>query len=665
MKIEYNDLKNLINDFRYIIQTGGNPFVQQGSGVVSSYKSLIVMFVDILKSLIYLIIYGVVLYLIYIILFKGYPKFVMDVISLGFFKKQNLDGLFSENKFLESHFKFLLKVPSEFTGIDPYITFEKLVLTNDLRNAISDLNTNMNEYYKDYKYTRRYVETFREYYLYFYKLNKDKGGSLDVCKSHTYLEDYRKNNALMKSNNRQSIDEICKVKSCSRVYIEKIVDPQFKIPQCRSTGFEKYVTGFNQQTLPSKVDCPAPLVVLEYADFYDTLLEYLVRTGKYKLKGRDKEFKNNRTARLVELYYKDITNVTNNIQRVRTMNCSISKVAAEVKKMVNKVNEYNFSLFITTPNLRDQEIKRKFSSAFMNYHTRLYHSSPVTVYDDSIKFSELDEYTWYMFEAIYGALNFKTDYKVFYNILDGQINDLLKNTPYEVKLFLTSYINLDVNKKRKAESTILLSYENIQYNKKLVSTIEWINKHPIFSHIYFNSKITTKNKQELYNKVLFGYEYLMTSKKKGTSNVSQAAALYNNQETYPLTNNNIGFQLVENLINNARHFKEYINAINILDLYLNVYQQDLSTLYMQQYRSNIKFFEELWNPYFQSIFEMRILQYFRRMFSTPNFARSFSRFMILWRIVGRSIKRLKTEIGNAFKRGMSMPPEQAPPSEGE
>ena len=663
MKINYNDLKTLIDDFRYIVQTGGNPFtVQDGSGMMSASKSVFFIVLEIMKTIIFLIIYIVLIYFLYIILFKGYPRFILDIISFGFYKKQNLDRLFSENKFFENHFKFLMKVSNEFIGLDPHTSFSALVKSNKLKSILSDVETNMNEYYKNYKYTRRYVETFREYFLYYNKLNKEYNNTtgLDTCQEDKLVDGYEADNKLLKSKDDNNIQKLCQRKKCVRLYKEFFRDINYKPPQCKASLVETdIIVDPSQRTMPEKIDCPAPVFVIEYPEFYDTLLEYQKRTGQYKVKGRGKEIKKNRDFQLAEVYYKDLVGETTNIKRVRLMNCCIKKLAKEVKEMVNALNETQFSLFLIIPELSDNETKRKFSSNLMSHFNDL-KVSPSPIYSDTFRYDSLNDYTWYLFEVIYNVFQNSKNYQKSYSDNDAIIKQMMAGFPYELTLFLTSYINLDFQKKLKAESTILLNYENIPYNKKLVDLLEWVNKHPVFSHIYFNSVLTTAKKPELYNKVISAYEYLLYSKrvKEGTKSTGNE---FDSSSAYPKTNGNIGFQLIENLINNARHFKEYINAINILNLYLNSYQEQLSTLYAEQYRSNVKFFKEMWDPYFNEIFNNRVLQYYRRMVQPRNTAKSFSRFIKLWKMVGRMVKRLKKEISAAFKRGMVMPEEQPPP----
>ena len=664
MKINYNDLKTLIDDFRYIVQTGGNPFtVQDGSGIMSSSKSVFFMVLEVMKTIVFLLVYIVLIYFLYIILFKGYPRFIMDILSFGFYKKQNLDKLFSENKFFENHFKFLMKRSNEFIGLDPHVSFSALVKTNKLKDIIEDVETNMNEYYKNYKYTRRYVETFREYFLYYNKLNKEFNNTtgLDTCGDDGMMESYQQFQELEKKKNDNEISKLCQKKKCVRIHKELLRNPNYLPPQCKASLIEtSLIVDVNQRTQPEKVNCPAPMFVIEYPEFYDTLLEYLKKTGQYKVKGKAKEIKKERDFQLAELYYLDLIGVNTHIKRVRLMNCAIKKLARELKEMVNSLNETQFSLFLIIPEITDNDTKRKFSSNLMTHFGDI-QLSPSPIYSNNVRYDSLNDYTWYLFEVIHNVFQYPNNYSKSYKDLEGAIRQMMAGSPYELTLFLTSYINLDFQKKLKAESTILLNYENIPYNKKLVDLLEWVNKHPVFSHIYFNSVLTTSKKPELYNKVISAYEYLLYTKRIKEDTPTSLSNEFDSSSSFPKTNGNIGFQLIENLINNARHFKEYINAINILNLYLNTYQEQLSILYAEQYRSNVKFFKEMWNPYFNEIFNNRVLQYYRRMVQSRNTAKSFSRFIKLWKMVGRMVKRLKTEISAAFKRGMVMPEEQPPP----
>jgi hypothetical protein len=320
---------------------------------------------------------------------------------------------------------------------------------------------------------------------------------------------------------------------------------------------------------------------------------------------------------------------------------------------VKALNESQMSLFIIIPPVSDKSMKEDFSKNYREHYAKLSQSAEVTIYNPSVKYLDLNEYTWYIFEVMYIIKN-----NISYEIWKSELSQLLSGTPYELKILLTSYINLPQNMKQKAESTLVLSYKNINVNKKLYETLDWINKRPIFSHIYLNSKLTDGKKSALYQKVIGAYDYFLFNKKVTSASVSN---IYATSSTYPRDNSEIGKVLIENLTNNARHFKEYINAINILDLYLNTYHADLCKLYAEQYKSNKNFFDDLWNPYYNQIFNNMIMQYYRRMLENRNMSKSFIRFLKLWRMVGKLVKQLKIEISKAFKRGIKTPEEQPAP----
>jgi len=637
MKINYNDLKTLVDDFRYIVQTGGNPFTVSGGGAGSVAVGLIGLVVNFLQSIIYLIVFVFIIYLIYIILFKGYPKIIMDLLTFGIFKKANLNVLFSEHKFLESHFKFLLKKPSEFDGLDPHTSFNKLIKPNNIKDVIQDTETRMSDHYKNFKYTRRYVEAFREYFLYYYKQEKEYSNSTS--------------------------NETCGKYKCIRLWEKSLYDPNFKPPQCPASTLETdVIVGPNQQTTKGTVDCAADNYVISYPEFYETLYEYQLKHGAYKsglspLTNSKKYI----DIRIAELFYFDKVNKTNYLHRVQDMKQNISKLAKEVGNAVKALNESQMSLFIIIPPVSDKSMKEDFSRNYREHYAKLSQSAEVTIYNPSVKYLDLNEYTWYIFEVMYIIKN-----NISYQTWKSELSQLLSGTPYELKILLTSYINLPQKYKQTAESTLVLGCarkridENnkIDVNKKFYETLDWINKRPIFSHIYFNSKLTDGKKPALYQKVIGAYDYFLFNKKVTSASVSN---IYAASSTYPRDNSDIGKVLIENLTNNARHFKEYINAINILDLYLNTYHADLCKLYAEQYKSNKNFFDDLWNPYYNQIFNNMIMQYYRRMLEHRNMSKSFTRFLKLWRMVGKLVKQLKIEIGKAFKRGIKTPEEQPAP----
>lgn len=621
MNLNYNDISRIVEDIRYAIQAGGNPF-QQGGGIWSRFVFLTVVF----KSIIMLCVYIIIIYFIYIIIFKGYPRILFDLVSLAIFKKQNLDRLFSEHQFMINHYYFLQKQRTDFRGLYPFDVFDTLVtpiedqetqkeiaarrkvegnrfkdecqtapgqgVGGDLRNKAEFVETKVNQYYKGFKYVKKYVEAFREFFLYYYKINS-------ASKKEIYL------------------------------WPQRLENPAAKVPQCPAPKIEQQAfVGINQKPLaPKTIDCPAPKYTIEFYDFYETMCEYQIRTGQIKPNHKGKNQKKNYYEKVAQLYYFDSIGKTNNMERIVSMRTAMIELSCELRNIAGKLKTMPFYLFLILP--EDAITIRDFGRDYLKYYDRL----DRFIYDQSIPFNTINEFSWYIFEVMHHGMTSKS-----YDALKGELNAF--GISYDLFILLTAYINLPPAQKLRAESTLLLNYTHLKLRKEL---LEFVNKHPIFSHIYFNTKLTDSSKPQLYEKVMEAYKHLMYKRKSGGD--------------IPSDDKNNGQLIMQNLQQNGRHFKDLVNVVNVLDLFFNKYQDQMSLLYMEQFRSNFQFFKEMWNPYFNEIVNLRILEYFRRMFQKSNMDRSFGRFLKLWRIIGMMIRRLKSEIGKAFKRGMKTPEE--------
>lgn len=608
MNLNYNDISRIVEDFRYAIQAGGNPF-QQGGGIWSKFVFITVVF----KSFIMICIYIILVYFIYIILFKGYPRIIFDIASLAIFKKQNLDRLFSEHNFMINHYYFLQKKRTDFKGLYPFDVFDALVssipntsasskpdcklsssrsIGSDLKNKAEFVELKINQYYIGFKYAKKYVEAFREFFLYYYKINSSS-------KKEIYL------------------------------WPQRLEHPDAKVPQCPAPRVESEAfVGINQKPLSnSTIDCPAPKYTIEYYDFYETICEYQIRTGQFKNNKVGKNQKKNYYEKVAQLYYMDSIGKTNNMERIVSIRAAMIELSCELSNIAGKLQSMPFYLFLIIP--EDANTIRDFGKDYLKY----YNNIDKLIYDKSIPFNTINEFSWYIFEVMHNIKKKKT-----YDNLKSEISTF--NISYDLFILMTAYINLPPVQKLSAETTLLLNYTHLKLKKEL---LEFVNKHPIFSHIYFNTKISDSLKPVLYNKVMETYKYLMYKRNSATD--------------LPANDPNNGQELMSNLQQNGRHFKDLVNVVNVLDLFFNKYQDQMSLLYMEQFRSNVQFFKELWNPYFNEIWNLRIMEYFRRMFQSNNINKSFGRFLKLWRIVGMMIRRLKSEIGDAFKRGMSTPEE--------
>lgn len=611
-----DQLSRVIEELRYMLQQSGGSLirVQAGGG---GFGGGLVGAKELVKAIFVLAFYLLIAYIVFLILTKRYMRAGMDVVSLGFYNTVNLDRMLTEQDFLVNHYKFMVKPGEDFEGIAPYKLFDDLIQGQGMETRLKDLDNLIQKWYPQLRYNRRYYKAFKEIFLF------HESFSSTPKEFMVYLDP------------------------------KQFDDPNYKPPTTKASLVETdFVVAPNQKTLPSQVPAPAPPYYVDYSQFYQTLVEYQIKEGEYKVRGSTvaNQYKNNFDRKVAEAQYFDTTPKdkalkTRHFERIFTLRDSFDKARIAVQKAKKALDASPFTHFIIIPE-SDRTIK-DFNYDYSKNFYRVLGSqkgdqvvsskeNATSIYDDSFPFESASEFSWYMFEVLS-----KNSYDTLSSQLSALQSELGTNTRNEYQIFLTTYLNMDTKERQRAERTIVISNPNIHKNR---GVLDFVNKHPIFARIRFNSKVT--DKAGTYAKAMAAYDHLMFKTKK---------------EDISRTDRNAGQRIAQNLATNGRHLKDIINAVNVLDLYFNGYQAEMTKLYMEQHRSNVKFFKELWTPYFEQIWNMRIMEYYRRMLTKNNTSRSYSRFLKLWKMVGVMVQRLKQEIKKAFKRGLKVPdPEPAP-----
>jgi hypothetical protein len=183
------------------------------------------------------------------------------------------------------------------------------------------------------------------------------------------------------------------------------------------------------------------------------------------------------------------------------------------------------------------------------------------------------------------------------------------------------------------------------FKKMYYPLLEWINKHPIFAHIYFTQRITVDIKAGVYSDVLRTYKYLMTTDANGSVDATTTDPSY----------------MMHNLTANGASLKKMINAMLVMYLYLSEYQPYITKLYDER---NInwrdEFFRLLWKQYFDEIWNRRIMEYYKRVFSSENIGGTYRRFLKPWGALGRFIDNAKSAVKSAFTKPVSTPADPGP-----
>jgi len=190
-----------------------------------------------------------------------------------------------------------------------------------------------------------------------------------------------------------------------------------------------------------------------------------------------------------------------------------------------------------------------------------------TANGDLASFTNYNEYSWYIFEII-NYMNNNNQYGTFCGSM---------NIPSTLP---QNYMSMFMN-------SLASSRDSINVKMKLglsASTISFINKHPIFSHVFVGQGGIAGS--TIYTQVMDLYVMLMTN---------------NNNTIDPA-------MFLPNLSSIGGWYKQWVNSINIFDLYLNEYESTLMKYYQMQYIGAFwEFFCLLWMPFFKDMVMTRIV----------------------------------------------------------
>lgn len=166
-KFNFNDLSRFMDDFFYLFQKGGrgNKFII--SPETKSFIEKIIKWVVIIFQAMMIV---VAIYVLYIIIFRGYPRIVVDLVTFKFYNKVKLDQFISERNLLINQFKFFTS-PSKgcLTCFDLY---KNLYQTTNLENNIKLFENQKEQFYAKYKYDDKYHNALKEYYLFYNKVDQ-------------------------------------------------------------------------------------------------------------------------------------------------------------------------------------------------------------------------------------------------------------------------------------------------------------------------------------------------------------------------------------------------------------------------------------------------------------------------------------------------------------
>lgn len=611
------DLRKIVEDLRYVVQTGGQS--QSGGGFGESVIFLVSFIVAILKLLVVVF----VCYILYQILRKGYPRMLLDLITVSFFRQEKLDKLLKEYGFLLKHYKFLVKDDSSWKGANPYYVLKDLIGSEPgLQNKMYEFDYIIQSGYANFKNDDKYYEAFKNMFKYY---------------------------------------NIISVNNTVTLYIwpQSLVDEFFVPPTCDAPPIQSKVLQPGQQA-----PCIAPEMKIHHFSFYEALTNTLLREGKAKLQRPSKGVNMSYDELVAKTFYFDNTSYrTNNNavvqiqvdQKLKTNYLGdLEKTVSEFKIIAQSINAVvadlsviPFSIYIRIP--EDDIMVAKFVNDYSKYSGYIYNNA---IYTSTINYRDIEEYSWYVFEALAGQK---------YKVLEKQIEPLINVTTQRARTFITTYLTLPYTNKLKFFQKVIFSFPDLVpdnaglesweakrnwFKLNYTPIITFVDKHPIFSHIYFNTLISDSAKKgDIYRKTLVAYERLMCT---------------NSDLTYFSKYEGDAAVMIKNLKVNGGEFKELIGSLFIVHLFFVEYRETITKLYEEQNISSRNFFSRLWKPYKEEIWDRRIMEYYRRVNTSINISKSYGKFLKPWRLLGNFIGSGKSAVSSAFKHGISVPEEPPP-----
>jgi hypothetical protein len=643
-KYDFKDMAKYMEDMAILRQYGGSDIPEttvKMTQAVPKWKSI-------LHGILYVFLWAFTLYALYIvyyIIFKGYPKWIINLFTGSMSNKADMDKLLKENNVLFGNFNYLLDKDKSYRSI--YSVFKEVYGdANELGAAVNALDVFINENF-DYPYEEKYMMAFREYFLFFFKIITDRIDN--KCNNEE---------ALYKPNVTSTRNDKSREQSKN--------DSNSNFVETSNDNFDLYkiIDVRNDQEQNVKA-------CIHHYQFYEALKDYLVAIGKLNKKHKTRNGDKNDEELIYQVFMEDMArepggtadpSLASNgryytkIKNLKELVIRVSKSAASLNSVVNNVNN-NVLPYLVLPSSAN-DIKNTITD-YSNNIGRI-----GQIYDPSVKFTEMNEFSWYIFEALTFSKNNSS-----YDAFSGYVKNIVASPE------MRAYLNLSSDKR---------SFANQRLKMELSEQISEITKKcPVFSHIYF-SEIPGMDKRGLYVKVMSTYNKLMnmdsgfnpnefakaTSKFDTNTSSSDTGDFDMSLPQEPKKNTNTqSFETnINNLDINGGNLKKTVNAINILHLYLNQYALAINQNYEKQYTSDKKFLKELITPLFHELIVNRVFiawyeniwrdSLFGPPFPTKNYKEFKPKYKWLEDLIGNMVKATWKRLFTTSKINEPKPAEQ-------
>jgi len=643
MSLNQSELLKFVEDLRYVVQSGGGGFEQSGGGAPQA----VVASMKILKTLFIFVLYIIIIYIVYIFVFKGYPRLIYDLGTFSFFKRQNLERMFEEHYFMLNHYKFMTKKTAEHAGAPPMVLYNAIIHPQsehtNIGKYIEELDNFILDKYSEFKFDKRYVRAFSDYYLFYNKIQS-------IIDSEVFVEQQLSTKKYGTRKISVWEEELKDEKWLLPPYDRATPKQQDKFYMPANTVERHFMTETqnNDYMVQSKkqvpkpppqyqVPKPPPQYFIKYFEFYELYNEILSRIETTKKRRGIKDGGPSQKISIARLEYQDGEKGRPLLNKIMTLKTMFGNLRYECGRESTEITVNGCNFFMIIP--KDLSVARTISFEVVEKYST---AAQIPIDNPKFEHKGYGDFTLIVFEVLqaYETNGYQT---ISYESLAAHMNNLLSGKPYDAKILLTAYVSLPKSRRTFVAKTLFLNYPHINITNDIIS---FIHRYPVFSAIYFNEKIADRSL--CWKNTMHAYRCLMTINKDLT-HITNFTEL-SNMPT-----------MITNMIQNGRVFKQCINSVLVMDMFLNGFQKEMTQLYEQQYRSDVQFFKELWNPFYHQIVELRVAPYYRRIFMANNMKRSQDNYWHwVWRPIGRSIQRLRREINKAFKRGMTVPADPPP-----
>jgi len=633
-------MSRLMDDFFYLFQKGGRNqrLFQVGGASAGDVIQFIVKWSIILLKLFIIM---VILYLIYLAVFRGYPRIVVNLPTLSFYHKTDLDGLIRDGDLMIKHIQFLA------TG--KWLPLYSVIYPDNTTafQAATNVEKLKEQYYGDLKLNEKYYKLFKDFYLYFNRVD----------------EPYYKPLGKEREKSGHLIKYFC------------------------PTGMQCPGRHLKDNYYESKV---------LYFRFYRLLMMHKVRSGELSAVNISNGWKKGDEELIAEVYEKDINNKSFERNKMSKVKEAFINLGNAVCNLNNEFLQYPVIPYIVLP--ENDKVVNEF---ILNYAK---HSGQVrdgSIY--SLPYKTFSDFTWYMFEYLSG-----NSYDAFAGQLQNIPNSLDRGS-------VVSYLNMPRQKKIDLQ-------KKIQNFSDSTDFLEFINKRPLFSQLYFaqqisyppaskcrklvhvsipevpagptvqdywnqlyddkNPSMTRPDSDKNTNKKQFGESFVNyedfsqpneiqvayeSSPQHGVSKqdlYQRIIVAYKALSTLTIDIQDQGTtkRCMDLLKERGNTLKQLVLCSAYLHMFINIFQQEITDGYEKQYITLDEFFLAMWNPFYTDMFVNRIQFQFLTVFSTSNTGRAYKEFRKIYERFGPYLKQMMKSTYKAFWTGnnVGVPPKSSP-----